>query len=75
MQFFNNLFFGYTAYTGVPGINGSQPVIAYAEVAALRHLIRQFYVTVSQGFFRQIRLVQELTVHIDIPCFVINDNG
>ena len=41
-------------------------MIAHAEVSIVRYLVGQINVTIPQGFFCQIRLIQQIAVHIHI---------
>ena len=65
-DFSDELFTGDAAHRRAAGIHRGGPVIAHAEVSIVRYLVGQINVTISQGFFCQIRLIQQIAVHIHI---------
>ena len=69
-DFSDDLFTGDAANRSAAGIHRGGPVIAHAEVSIVRYLVGQINVTIPQGFFCQIRLIQQIAVHIHISVSV-----
>ena len=51
------------AYAAVPGVYGSLPVVSHQEILSLGYLVRQCQITVAQGLFPDIGLIQNIAVH------------
>ena len=45
-------------------------MVSHTEVPIIRHLIGKLNIAASKGFLRQIRLLQQLAVHIDVSAFI-----
>ncbi len=66
----DDLLIGNAADCGTAGIHRGGTVITHTEVTVIRHLIRQRNVTFSKRFFRQVRFLQQPSVHGYISVFV-----
>ena len=69
-NFSDNLFLRHTADLRMPGIHRGGPMVSHTEVPIIRHLIGKLNIAAAKGFLRQIRLLQQFAVHIDVSAFI-----